>query len=569
MANSVKRQPRNEPDEIIRSFQMRLSGDHPALDDLADRYQRAKRTVYGKASRTGRSFDAFKAEMCAAFGLPARLFNAIRLELDGMVTSAHETATLDIAQLEDRVARLASDRARLAGKLAEPDLSNTKRRRAQRSFHRKRESRDRLLARRARLSARAGEKYPSICFGSRRLFNAQHDRDDKGYGTHAAWLDDWRAARSDQFMVVGSNDEPSGNRTCRARVADDNSVSLDLYLGKQNGHVTFDGLMLPHGHAEWVAAIAAADAEFMVSQVWQNETAEQVAEMDAARVAVLRKERTELRVAQPKRGHGICYRFVKDRYGWRLFVTVTQNRTRLAADFSRGAIGLDVNDQHVSRTRIDPAGNLLESRDLPLMTAGKSSGQRLAIMHDVSHALICEAMQCKLPIVIEKLDFAAKKRRLCEVGCAAAARRLSAFSYSKFAMVLKGHARLHGVCVVEVNPAYTSLIGAAIHGVPHGLSVHAAAAMAIARRGMAVDETIPQQMRLWCPGRAPRAMERPSTLQGKGPAEPLWSGWSELAKAVHAAQAEGKVKRLTGSQRRRTWREDAALRDDAEFLRGW
>ena len=122
--------------------------------------------------------------------------------------------------------------------------------------------------------------------------------------------------------------------------------------------------------------------------------------------------------------------------------------------------------------------------------------------------------------------------------------------------------------MVEVNPAYTSVIGAAIHAVPHGLTVHAAAAMAIARRGMAVEETIPQQMRVWCPGRAPRTMERPSALRRKGAVEPPWSGWSVLAKAVHAAQAEGKVKPPTGSQRRRQWRDDANLRDDAEFLRG-
>jgi IS605 OrfB family transposase len=226
-----------------------------------------------------------------------------------------------------------------------------------------------------------------------------------------------------------------------------------------------------------------------------------------------------------------------------------------------------VNEQHVSRTRIDAEGDLVDSHALPLLSVGRTSGQRLAIIHDAAHAPICEATAFNLPIVIEKLDFTAKKRRLREVGCAAAARRLSSFSYSKFAAVLKAHARLHGVCVVEVNPAYTSVIGAAIHAVPHGLTVHAAAAMTIARRGMAVEETIPQQMRVWCPGCAPRTMERPSALRCKGAVDAPWSGWSELAKAVHAAQAEGMVKRQTGSQRRRTWREDAGLRDDADFLR--
>lgn len=239
----------------------------------------------------------------------------------------------------------------------------------------------------------------------------------------------------------------------------------------------------------------------------------------------------------------------------------------LQRDFSRGAIGLDVNARHFSRTRIDPQGNLVDGRDWPLVSVGKSSGQRLAVIHDVAHGLICEAIGFGLPIVIEKLDFTAKKRRLRAVDCSAAARQLSSFCYSKFATVLKANVRRHCVCVVEVNPAYTSVIGAAVHAVPHGLTIHAAAAMAITDRGMAVEETMPQQMRVWPQGRGPRTMERPSALRSKGTVAPRWSGWSALAKAVHAAQAEGKVKRPTGSERRRRRREDGGLRDDAKCLR--
>ena len=93
---------RPEPDELVRTF---LHGEHALLDDAADRYQRAKRAVYAKASRTGRSFDALKSETCAAFDLPARMFNAIRLDLRGMVKSIQEKARYDTAQTEDRIDR--------------------------------------------------------------------------------------------------------------------------------------------------------------------------------------------------------------------------------------------------------------------------------------------------------------------------------------------------------------------------------------------------------------------------------------------------------------------------------
>jgi IS605 OrfB family transposase len=158
-------------------------------------------------------------------------------------------------------------------------------------------------------------------------------------------------------------------------------------------------------------------------------------------------------------------------------VTVTRNIAKLEPDYTRGTIGCDLNDQHVSRTRVDAKGEFIDTKDLALRMAGRCSGQRLALIHEVAHELICEALKLGVPIVIERLDFFLKKMRLRDVGCARSARRLSSFAYSRFAAVLKSHARLHGVCVVEVDPAYTSVIGAALHAVPMGLTVHGAAAM--------------------------------------------------------------------------------------------
>lgn len=77
--------------------------------------------------------------------------------------------------------------------------------------------------------------------------------------------------------------------------------------------------------------------------------------------------------------------------------------------------------------------------------------------------------------------FAAKQRRLHEVGRAAAARRLNSFAGTKLAAVLIAHARLPGVGAVAASPDPASVIGAALHAVTHGLTVCAAAAMAIER----------------------------------------------------------------------------------------
>jgi hypothetical protein len=50
---------------------------------------------------------------------------------------------------------------------------------------------------------------------------------------------------------------------------------------------------------------------------------------------------------------------------------------------------------------------------------------------------------------------------------------------------------LSGVSTEEVNPAYTSVIGRVKYARPLGVSVHQAAALAIARRGMGFREAAP------------------------------------------------------------------------------
>ena len=100
---------------------------------------------------------------------------------------------------------------------------------------------------------------------------------------------------------------------------------------------------------------------------------------------------------------------------------------------------------------MNAAGGFVDCRDLAMTLNGLTSGERLAVLHDVATDLVKEAVALGLPLVIEWLNFSLKKRRLKDVGCDAASRRLSSFAYSKFAPVLKFHARLHGVAVVEVQ----------------------------------------------------------------------------------------------------------------------
>jgi IS605 OrfB family transposase len=385
-------------------------------------------------------------------------------------------------------------------------------------------------------------------------------------------------------MVVGSSDEVSGNQTCKASVEEDGTVSLTLGLGGNHDHLRLPGLRLAYGHDQWVERILAASDEAVVSKAYQGETTREwqalLADYGEAwgpgvvkvREDEFRAERRVARKAVAKAGGAIAYRFKRDGYGWRIFITITNSLRTPLIDYARGAIGLDLNEGHISRVRVDAAGVLVDQHDVRLVMAGLSSGQRQALLHDISVGLVAEAVELNVPLVVETLDFAMKKRRLKDVGCAKASRRLSSFAYSQFRRILASHALRAGVALVEVNPAYTSVIGAAFHAVSNGLTVHGAAAMVIARRAMSVEETVPTYgIRLWISGQKPQSLEIPEGLRSKALDRSSTTVWKGLSAAVRVAHGLAYRKRQTGHEPRRLARQARhtalSLADDDLFLR--
>jgi hypothetical protein len=105
------------------------------------------------------------------------------------------------------------------------------------------------------------------------------------------------------------------------------------------------------------------------------------------------------------------------------------------------------------------------------------------VLEQAAAELVAWAAAQGLPIVVEALDFAAKRARLRELP-AGMARMLSGFADRAWDRALRACARRHGVWVWAVNPAWTSILGALTLAVPLGLSVHHAAAATIGRRAM-------------------------------------------------------------------------------------
>jgi len=132
-----------------------------------------------------------------------------------------------------------------------------------------------------------------------------------------------------------------------------------------------------------------------------------------------------------------------------------------------------------------------------------------------------------------QLDFQEKKAELERCG-ARYSRMLSGFAYAAFHALLAARTYDAGVTVHQVNPAYTSVIGAHTVADRYGLSRHQAAACAIGRRGM-------------------QLAERPTRRLGDHVAFPLpvrnrgkhvWAFWREVARRAAAPRARGRPEHL-------------------------
>ena len=453
----------------VATYQTRVSGyegrdraaGDAALATYAELYGQVQRKLFAEVA-AGRSAAPLKSDYIREHGIPARLFNAVRVSLDGKVSAVRAAQRLRVDSLERRIAP------------GERQVAKTEEQGRWQQVHQKRRRLANLRSRLAGLEADIAAGRVRLCFGSKRLWRKQHHLEQNGYASHAEWQQDWRDARSNEFFVLGSRDETSGCQLCVASIADDGSLTLRLRmpdcLAEQHGKY----LVIPHvrfayGHGQVLAALG-SNAEYVA---YRREHGDK-----AARATAL--------------GQAICYRFKRDGKGWRVFATTELPEVELTTDRRRGAIGVDLNADHLAVAETDASGNCINAWRVPLVTYGKNTGQAEAIIGDAVASVVQYAREVGKPVVIENLDFRQKKSAL-EGESRRYSRMLSSFSYGKIKAYFISRGYREGVEVHQVNPAYSSVIGRVKFMERYGLTVHQAAALVLARRLLGCSERIPRR----------------------------------------------------------------------------
>ena len=324
--------------------------------------------------------------------------------------------------------------------------------------------------------------------------------------------------------MLGSRDETAGCQLCVASVNDDGTLTLRLRMpdslaGRHGKYLVVPNVRFASGHDVVLAALG-SNTEYAV---YRREHGEK-----AARVTAL--------------GQAISYRFKRDVKGWRVFVTTELPAVEITTDRRRGAIGVDLNADHLAMSETDASGNYVKAWRVPLVTYGKRHHQAEALIGDAVAGVVGYARGAGKPLVVEKLDFRQKKAVL-EGESRRYSRMLSGFSYGKIKAYFLSRGYREGIEIIEVNPAYSSVVGRVKFMERYGLTVHQAAALALARRLLGCSERVPR--RRVCP--VGNGVHVAFTVPARKRVKHVWTYWGailgQLRPALAAQHRLGKRRR--------------------------
>jgi IS605 OrfB family transposase len=147
-------------------------------------------------------------------------------------------------------------------------------------------------------------------------------------------------------------------------------------------------------------------------------------------------------------GQAISYRFIRKEKGLYVHATTKRVEVLVVTNRKNGALGIDLNADHISSSRIDSAGNPSEAWNIPILLFGKTKDQIEALLGDAVVSVVQYAKDNLIPIVIEDLDLDKKKDgRSSETN-----RKVSMMAYSAFRQLVSSKAFKEGVEVIGVNP---------------------------------------------------------------------------------------------------------------------
>jgi IS605 OrfB family transposase len=456
-----------------------------------------ERKLFAKIA-AGQDSSKLKKSFLIEFGITARQYNACRVQVEGKIASIKQLRVTQIDEAKQRIDALEKKIEKLI-----------KQKKDAQSIHQKKRRLFNLKCRLKQQIADHEEEIVRLCFGSKKLFHSQFALEANNFKSHQEWRSQWQEERNNSFFLLGSKDETSGNQSCVASIQNDSltlNIRLPNALNRYGKYLKIVNVRFEYGFEPILVALR-----------------------DCQERNALLKAKDPL---YKQFGQAICYRFKKDKKGWLLFASTSFAEPEWTTRENIGAIGIDINADHLAAVETDRFGNPIKRKIIPLNCYGKSSYQTKALIGDAVAELVQWGASSQKPLVVEKLDFKKKKNELKESGNRKYARMLSSLAYTSIITTIKSRCWRNGVKVKEVNPAYTSVIGRVKFANRYGFSIHESAALCIARRFQGVSERLPRHLDKIPDGKGGH-VALPSTCKERG--KHVWTSWRQIKKKLLVA----------------------------------
>ncbi len=174
------------------------------------------------------------------------------------------------------------------------------------------------------------------------------------------------------------------------------------------------------------------------------------------------------------------------------YFAIEEEYPKIKITKGKGVIGIDLNAYpDISWAETDEKGNLISYGSIPMPElASGSKDKKEYFRWQYAHEIVKIAKEKGKAIVIEELEIKDKGKRGDFSGIKSRRIRHN-FSYKSLLSKIKTLARRERIEVIEVNPSYTSIIGMLKYAPQYMITKDIAAAYVIARRGLGLQEKIP------------------------------------------------------------------------------
>ena len=318
-------------------------------------------------------------------------------------------------------------------------------------------------------------KQTKILYGGSKLLKERHkiNKNDKIKIDH--WKKEWELARTNEMLFIGSTDEKMGNSNAH------------LYRDEQNN--MFLRITIPlymRGNEKYGFKEKQIYVDLPIEFKYHNNIIENHLLVHE------NSEKKERKISGIK--NAITIKIKKSEKGLYVHASFESQSQKIMTTKDYGAIGVDINPDHLAVVELDEHGNKVKAFKIPMNLLGKTSGQRKNIIfHSVRKIIELSKLKGK-SIIIEDLDFSKKKSLLTKNENARYAFMLTNFSYSLIKYAFVSCCFRSQIELIYVNPAYTSQLGNIKYSAIHGLTIHEAAAMVIGRKGMGFKEKLPKKV---------------------------------------------------------------------------